>query len=168
MLGMRIIKNPENPKLYLIAQEYIDLADPDDIGNYRPEDLTEPQLQASILRLVESLKYNLRQFNSGQAYILPDIEEGNFVLTKDRDRLVYLDSGTYQSNEINAQKILYIARLAMLGGQTAEQIKADPFFKKTLENQELNNVPNHELYQVILAKENQLRINPDEIPTEIE
>lgn len=124
----RFIKNPDHPDLNLLVQEHIELADPAKVGEYYPVDIEDEDLREQITKFVEAVKKNIQLARADKPAIIPDLEGENLVFTKDIDRMVYIDSGLHTAADIKDDTILHVARIEMLGGALAEDLRRDPFY----------------------------------------
>lgn len=128
----RFIKNPDYPKLNLIAQERIELPEPSGVDEYYPIDIEDERVRTQLSVFVEKVKRNMEASLAGQPAIVPDLANHNLVVSKDFDRIVYVDSGLHETVSIKDEDRLHVARLAMLGGASAESIKRDSFYAPVL------------------------------------
>ena len=152
----RFIKNPDNPDLNLLVQEYVELADPARVGAYYPVDIEDDDaLKLTLTHFVEAVKQNIRLARQHQPCTLPDLDGTNLVFNAQLNRIVYLDLGLYTLPEVHINMILQVARLALLGGVTASGLKADNFFKILYSDfPQLNDVDDvSDLYQMLLDVE---------------
>lgn len=132
----RIIKNPDNPERYLIAQQYIETADPATLTEWYPADIENEDLQKSLASFVKKLKENVARQEQGEEVVLPDMKDENFVLSKDESAFYYVDSGVVQMGEVDEYDLTDIARMELLSGANPTDFARDPFYRKIFDKME--------------------------------
>ncbi len=153
----RFIKNPDNPELNLLVQEYIALADPARVDEYYPADIDDDQLRSKLTDFVVALKQNYILAAEHKSHVIPDLAGDNLVFSQNLDRIVYIDLGLEELNYINIDTLLIIARLAILGGAKAADLSQDKFYAKLYHSfPELKGIDDtDDYYQALLDLEQQ-------------
>ncbi len=124
----RFIKNPDHPDLNLLAQEYVELADPARVSEYYPVDIEDEAVKTKITSFIHTLKKNIQQLKAGEPAVVVDLNGDNLVFNKELNRLVYIDLDVSYEFMLMDDVILNIAKIEMLGGAKSESLRRDEFY----------------------------------------